>query len=99
MNVYEKEIEYLKAQLIRFNNNSKKFSLDPSFIQWYLANKIFHENEKKQILAEKLQQDFLRIQKLTTEANELLNEMQLDIIYNVILQIPITYLKPNERVC
>ncbi len=100
MDVYEKEIEYLKTRLIRINNyssirNSKNLPFDPSF----LSNQILNEDDKYQVFFHQLKQEFKRIHSLVSEANLILNEMQQKIIYNVILQIPVSYLKPSERVC
>ncbi len=104
MDVYEKEIERLKTQLIRINNylpirNSNQISFDPTFSQWYLSNQILTDNEKHQVFSNQLQEEFIRIHSLVSEANFISNEMQQNINYNVILQIPISYLKPSERVC
>jgi hypothetical protein len=104
MDVNEKEIEYLKTRLIRINNylsirNSKKLPFDPSFFQCYLSNQILNEDDKYQAFSHRLKQEFKRIHSLVSEANLISNEMQQKIIYNVILQIPVSYLKPNERVC
>jgi len=104
MDVYEKEIERLKTQLIRINNylsirNLNKMSFDPTFSQWYLSNQILTDNEKHQVFSNQLQEEFIRIHSLVSEANFISNEMQQNINYNVILQIPISYLKPSERVC
>jgi hypothetical protein len=104
MDVYEREIEALKIQLSRINNyssilNSRRLPFDPSFSQWRLANKLLNEYEQRQVFSNQIKQDFIRIHSLVSEANRISNEMQQKIIYNVILQIPISYLKPNERVC
>jgi hypothetical protein len=98
MEVYEKEIEELKTQLIRINNYSS--TIDSSFSQWYLANQLLNEHEQYQTFSDKLQQEFLRIHSLVSEANIISNEMQQQpVVYRAILQIPISYFKPSERVC
>jgi hypothetical protein len=95
MEIYEKEIEELKTQLIRINSYS-----DPSFSQWYLANQLLNEHEQHQTFSYKLQQEFLRIHSLVSEANIISKEMQQQpVVYRAILQIPISYFKPSERVC
>jgi hypothetical protein len=104
MDVYEKEIEYLKMQLVRINSyssilNSTKIDSDSSFSQWHLSNKFLNEHEKYQAFSHQLKQEFIRINSLVSEANIISNDMQQQIIYHVILQIPVSYLKPSERVC
>jgi hypothetical protein len=101
---YEKEIEGLKIQLMRMNNdlpilNSKKPKFDSSYSQWRLSNKLLNEDTKCENLFQILKQEFLRISSLVSEANTISNELQQKIVYNTILQIPVSYLKPNERVC
>jgi transcription initiation factor IIF auxiliary subunit len=96
----EKEIEYLKTQLIRIQNypsifNSKKINYD----QCYLANQILNEHEKHQIFSQQIKDEFQRIDSLVYEANTIANEMQGRVVYKTILHIPVSYLKPNERVC
>ncbi|CAF1316845.1 unnamed protein product [Rotaria sordida] len=99
---YEKEIEYLQKQLIHLNSysstinneNNDSYSL---FSQWYLSNELLNKSEQHQNFIDHLKQEFIRISSLVSEANTISDEMQRQIIYNVILQISISYLKPNER--
>jgi hypothetical protein len=89
---------------MRINNyssilNSKKHDFDSSFSKWRLSNKLLNDNEKHQNFLTHLKEEFIRVNSLVTEANNISNEMQRQIVYNVILQIPVSYLKPSERVC
>ena len=89
---------------MRINNsssilNSKKHEFDPSFSQWRLSNKFLNEDNKCEAFFQYLKQEFLRINSLVLESNTISNELQQQIVYNTILQIPVSYLKPNERVC
>jgi hypothetical protein len=79
--------------------NSKKHDFDPSFSQWRLSNKLLNDNQERQNFLTHLKEDFIRVNSLVTEANIISNEMQRQIVYNVILQIPVSYFKPSERVC
>ncbi|CAF2514296.1 unnamed protein product [Rotaria sp. Silwood2] len=99
---YQKEIEYLQKQLAQINNysstiNSKKDNSHSSLSQWYLSNELLNKSEECQAFIDHLKQEFIRIDSLVSEANTISDEMQRQIIYNVILQIPDSYLKPSER--
>ncbi|CAF1179764.1 unnamed protein product [Rotaria sp. Silwood1] len=99
---YEKEIECLQKQLININNysstmNSENNNSYSSFSQWYLSNELSNKSEEHQAFIDHLKQEFIRINTLVSEANTISEEMQRQIIYNVILQIPVSYLKPSER--
>ena len=47
----------------------------------------------------RLKQELTRMNALVSEANTIASEMQRQTTYTVMLQIPVSYLKPSERVC
>lgn len=47
----------------------------------------------------RLKQELTRMNALVSEANTIASEMQQQTTYTVMLQIPVSYLKPSERVC
>ncbi len=47
----------------------------------------------------RLKQELIRVNALVSEANTISSEMQRQTTYTVMLQIPVSYLKPSERVC
>ncbi|CAF3499069.1 unnamed protein product [Rotaria socialis] len=97
----EKDIDHFK-QLIHINSNastlnSDKANVDLSFSKWYLSNKILNESEERHTFMDHLKEEFIRINSLVTDANTISEEMHRQIVYSVILQIPVSYLKPSER--
>ncbi|CAF1176520.1 unnamed protein product [Adineta ricciae] len=92
LDIYE-EIENLRVQLIRRN---KKYT-NSSSSQWQIANKLRTDPEQLQAFSTQLRQEYQRMFSLTCEANIISTEMQRHVIYNVTLQTPVSYLKPNER--
>lgn len=46
----------------------------------------------------RLKQELTRMNALVSEANTIASEMQRQTTYTVMLQIPVSYLKPSERV-
>ncbi|CAF0841658.1 unnamed protein product [Adineta steineri] len=102
-NIYLKEIDSLLKRLICLNKlpsivDAKVSEFESSFSQYYLLNKFLNDDEQLQTSITHLKQEFKRIYILVYEANKISNELQCCIDYNVILQIPVSYLKSNERV-
>lgn len=94
----EEEIEYLHEQLQNLYEYSsaiggKVSDLSSTLSQWCLSSQLLNSNY------DHLKEEFIRISKLVYEANTMLEEMHQQIVYRVILQISVSYLKPAERVC
>ena len=87
----EKEIEDLK---IRINNYSRNINYD----QYYLANEIFNDDEKRERFLQDLDDEFQRIESLVFQANTIANEMGEEVVYKTVLHTPVSYFKPNGRV-
>ena len=103
MDVYEKEIDYLKLQLLRINNSSSIFNLkkihsNSIVAQCRLANELLNDDEKHQLFSQRIKEEFLHVHSMVVEANTIADEMQGQVIYYAILHIPVAYLKPSERV-
>ncbi|CAF5075730.1 unnamed protein product, partial [Rotaria magnacalcarata] len=100
--VYEREIEYLKSQLMRSESrssiiNSRTRAFEESLSKWRFSNKLLTESEESRSFFNRLKQELIRVNALVSEANTIASEMQLQTTYSVMLQIPSSYLKPTER--
>ncbi|UJR37400.1 hypothetical protein I4U23_030105 [Adineta vaga] len=100
--VYEREIEYLKAQLMRSDSrsstiNSKTRAFEESLSKWRFSNKLLTESEQSRAFFNRLKQDLIRVNALVSEANTIASEMQRNTTYSAMLQIPVSYLKPSQR--
>ncbi|CAF1236539.1 unnamed protein product [Adineta ricciae] len=100
--VYEREIEYLKGQLMRSDSrstavNSKTRTFEDSLSKWRFSNKLLTESEESRAFFNRLKQDLIRVNALVSEANTIASEMQQQTTYSVMLQIPASYLKPSQR--
>lgn len=116
---YEREIEYLKAQLMRSETrstviNPKSRAFEESLSKWRFSNKILNEyihvhlsssltslpfrSDGSRSFFTRLKHELIRMNALTSEANTIASEMQRQTTYTVMLQIPVSYLKPSERV-
>lgn len=78
------ELNYLRTQLQRTN---AKIDYDAIENKYRLSKQYSNQIEN----------EFLRIQTLVSEANDMVKKMNQDIFYHVITRISNTYLKPNER--
>ncbi|CAF0777272.1 unnamed protein product, partial [Didymodactylos carnosus] len=104
--VYEREIEYLKQQLMRSISTNlpdrklshKNRAMEESFSKWRYSNILVNDSEESRAFFAKLKQELIRVNALVSEANTISSEMQRQTIFAVMLQIPVSYLKPNERV-
>jgi hypothetical protein len=90
----DEEIEDLQTQL---TCRSKAY-FDSTFSQWRLSNKLQTDDELCEAFVTRLKEEFTRVYALACEANTIAAEMQRHVIYSVMLQTPVVYLKPNERV-
>ncbi|CAF4119788.1 unnamed protein product, partial [Rotaria sp. Silwood2] len=100
--VYEREIEYLKTQLMRSESrsssiNSRSHAFEESLSKWRFSNKLLNESEESRSFFNRLKQELIRVNALVSEANTIASEMQRQTTYSVMLQIPVSYLKPSER--
>ncbi|CAF3355314.1 unnamed protein product [Rotaria socialis] len=100
--VYEREIEYLKSQLMRSESrssiiNARTCAFEESLSKWRFSNKLLTESEESRSFFNRLKQELIRVNALVSEANTIASEMQLQTTYSVMLQIPASYLKPSER--
>lgn len=104
-NRYLEEIECLREKILQMNGDysstmaSHKDDKNLSFSQWCLSDKLLNDIEQRQLFISDLEKEFIRVNSLVTEANDISQEMQRQIVYNVVLEISASYLKPNERVC
>lgn len=120
--VYEREIEYLKGQLMRSESrsstiNSKSRAFEESLSKWRFSNKLLsgyrssllstltkkrrfslRRSEDSRSFFTRLKQEIIRVNALVSEANTIASELQRQTTYTVMLQIPVSYLKPSERV-
>ncbi|CAF1486858.1 unnamed protein product, partial [Adineta steineri] len=100
--VYEREIEYLKTQLMRSDSrsttiNSKNRAFEDSLSKWRFSNKLLTESEESRAYFHRLKQELIRVNALVSEANTIASEMQRQTTYSAMLQIPVSYLKPSQR--
>ncbi|CAF3438747.1 unnamed protein product [Rotaria sp. Silwood1] len=100
--VYEREIEYLKTQLMRSESrsstiNSRTRAFEESLSKWRFSNKLLNESEESRSFFNRLKQELIRVNALVSEANTIASEMQRQTTYSAMLQIPVSYLKPSER--
>ncbi|CAF1281060.1 unnamed protein product [Rotaria sordida] len=100
--VYEREIEYLKTQLMRSESrsstiNSRTHAFEESLSKWRFSNKLLNESEESRSFFNRLKQELIRVNALVSEANTIASEMQRQTTYSAMLQIPVSYLKPSER--
>lgn len=100
--VYEREIEYLKGQLMRSDSrssviNSKNRAFEESLSKWRFSNKLLNGSEESRSFFTRLKQEIIRVNALVSEANTIASELQRQTTYTVMLQIPVSYLKPSER--
>jgi len=80
----ETELNYLRTQLQRNN----KIDYNDIETKYRLAGQY----------STKIEDNFLHVQTLVSEANEIVKQMNQNIFYHVITRISNSYLKPNERV-
>jgi kinesin family protein 13 len=60
---------------------------------------LFIRSEESRSFFNRLKQELIRVNAIVSEANTIASEMQRQTTYTVMLQIPVSYLKPSERVC
>jgi hypothetical protein len=60
---------------------------------------LFFRSEESRSFFNRLKQELTCVNALVSEANTIATEMQRQTTYSVMLQIPVSYLKPSERVC
>ena len=58
----------------------------------------FRRSEESRSFFNRLKQELIRVNAIVSEANTIASEMQRQTTYTVMLQIPVSYLKPSERV-
>jgi len=60
---------------------------------------LFIRSEESRAFFTRLKHELIRVNALVSEANTIASEMQRQTTYSAMLQIPVSYLKPSERVC
>lgn len=55
-------------------------------------------SEESRSFFNRLKQELVRVNALVSEANTISSDMQRQTTYSVMLHIPVSYLKPSERV-
>jgi len=60
---------------------------------------LFIRSEESRSFFTRLKHELIRVNALVSEANTIASEMQRQTTYSAMLQIPVSYLKPSERVC
>ena len=69
------------------------------FVMFSLRTLLMLRSEGNRSFFTRLKQELIRMNALVSEANTIASEMQRQTTYTVMLQIPVSYLKPSERVC
>ena len=88
----------LRAESRSGTTNSKAQTFEESLSKWRFSNKLLNESEESRSFFHRLKQDLIRVNALVSEANTISSELQQQTTYSVMLHIPVSYLKPSERV-